>query len=109
MLVGGIAFETPASIDISDLAENYVSSNRSGYVHENFSQIELEELRKNMVRSYERWYYSMPQRAKRFMERAMYYMENPLYGRKRLGRAVGLVPPPRSEDVHLKVMQEEDA
>ena len=84
-----------ASIDISDLSENYVSSNRSGYVHENFTQVELEELRKNMVRSYERWYYSMPQRAKRFYERALYYMENPQFGRKRLGRAVGLVPPPR--------------
>jgi hypothetical protein len=66
-------------------------------------------MRKNMVRSYEKWYYGYSQRGKRFMERMMYYMENPLYGRKRLGRAVGLVPPPRSEDVHLKVMQEEDA
>jgi anaerobic magnesium-protoporphyrin IX monomethyl ester cyclase len=84
-----------ASIDISDLSENYVSSNRSGYKHENFSQIELEELRKNMVRSYEKWYYGMPQRVRRFYERALYYMENPKYGQKRLGRAVGLVPPPK--------------
>jgi len=84
-----------ASIDISDLSENYVSSNRSGYKHEHFTQIELEELRKNMVRSYERWYYSMPQRAKRFYERALYYMENPQYGRKRLGRMAGLVPAPK--------------
>ena len=84
-----------ASIDINDLSENYVSSNRSGYVHENFTQVELEELRKRIVRSYERWYYSMPQRAKRFYERALYYLENPVYGRKRLGRAVGLVPPPK--------------
>jgi len=84
-----------ANIDLSDLSENYVSSNRSGYQHEHFSQVELEELRKNMVRSYERWYYSMPQRAKRFYERALYYMENPQYGRKRLGRVLGLVPPPQ--------------
>ncbi|MEZ6004621.1 MAG: radical SAM protein [Planctomycetota bacterium] len=83
-----------ASIDIADLSENYVSSNRSGYKHEHFTQVELEELRKRMVRSYEKWYYSMPQRARRFYERALYYMENPHYGRKRLGRAVGLVPAP---------------
>jgi hypothetical protein len=47
-----------------------------------------------MVRSYERWYYGYGQRAKRFFERALYYMENPQFGRKRLGRALGLVPPP---------------
>jgi hypothetical protein len=56
--------------------------------------VELEELRKNMVRSYERWYYGYGQRARRFMERAMYYMENPQFGKKRLGRALGIVPPP---------------
>ncbi|HRV82938.1 MAG TPA: hypothetical protein P5218_16015, partial [Planctomycetota bacterium] len=83
-----------ASIDIADLSENYVSSNRSGYKHEHFTQVELEELRKRMVRSYEKWYYSMPQRARRFYERGLYYLENPHYGRKRLGRAVGLVPAP---------------
>jgi hypothetical protein len=83
-----------ASIVVSDLRENYVSSNRSAYVHEHFTQVELEELRKNMVRSYEKWYYGYGQRAKRFMERSMYYMENPQAGKKRLGRAVGLVPPP---------------
>lgn len=84
-----------ANIDISDLRENYVSSNRSAYVHENFSQVELEEMRKNMVRSYEKWYYAYGQRAKRFFERSMYYMENPNFGKKRLGRALGLVPAPR--------------
>ena len=84
-----------ANIDISDLRENYVSSNRSAYVHENFSQVELEEMRKNMVRSYEKWYYAYGQRARRFFERTMYYLENPNFGKKRLGRAVGLVPAPR--------------
>ena len=84
-----------ASIDVSDLRENYVSSNRSAYQHEHFGQLELEEMRKNMVRSYERWYYAYPQRARRFMERMFYYMENPQFGKKRLARAVGLVPPPR--------------
>ncbi len=84
-----------AAIDVEDLRENYVSSNRSAYCHEHFSQVELEELRKNMVRSYEKWYYGYNQRAKRFLERSMYYLENPQFGRKRLGRALGLVPPPK--------------
>ncbi len=88
-----------ANIDLTDLSENYVSSNRSAYKHEHFTQVELEELRKNMVRSYEQWYYGYPRRAKRFMERMLYYLENPVYGRKRIGRAVGLVPPPRSSNV----------
>ncbi len=83
-----------ANIDLTDLRENYVSSNRSAYQHEHFNQVELEELRKNMVRSYERWYYGYGQRARRFMERTLYYLENPQFGRKRLGRALGLVPPP---------------
>ena len=93
-----------ANIDAEDLRENYVSSNRSAYKHEHFTQLELEELRKNMVRSYERWYYGYGQRSRRFMERMLYYMENPLFGRKRLGRAMGLVPPPQSENVMRKVM-----
>ena len=95
-----------ANIDLSDLTENYVSSNRSAYKHEHFTQVELEEMRKNMVRSYERWYYGYPQRSRRFMERALYYLENPQFGKKRLGRALGLVPPPRSENVHDQVRAE---
>ena len=88
-----------ANIDVADLRENYVSSNRSAYKHEHFSQLELEEMRKNMVRNYERWYYAYPQRMKRVMERTMYYLENPLFARKRLGRALGIVPPPKSSNV----------
>ena len=83
-----------ANIDVSDLSENYVSSNRSAYKHENFTQIELEELRKDMVRRYERWYYAMPQRMRRLWDRGLYYMENPTLGRKRVGRMLGLVPAP---------------
>ena len=95
-----------ANIDLTDLSENYVSSNRSAYKHEHFTQVELEELRKNMVRSYERWYYGYGQRARRFMERSLYYLENPAFGRKRLGRAFGLVPPPTSSNVASRVMEE---
>ena len=90
-----------ANIDLTDLRDNYVSSNRSAYVHEHFSQLELEELRKNMVRSYEKWYYAYPQRARRFIERSMYYLENPEFAKKRVGRAVGIVPPPSNKIDHL--------
>ena len=38
------------------------------------------------------------------MERALYYVENPQFGKKRVGRALGLVPPPKSANVHDKVM-----
>lgn len=37
----------------------------------------------------------------------MYYMENPTYGRKRLGRAFGLVPPPQSSNVMLQARDRE--
>ena len=80
---------------MEDLQENYVSSNRSAYKHEHFSQIELEELRKAMVRRYERWYNAMPQRVRRQYERILYYAENPVFVRKRLGRALGIVPEPK--------------
>lgn len=92
-----------ASIDVSDLTENYVSSNRSAYKHENFTQIELEELRKQMVRNYERWYYSYPARARRVWERGLYYLENPTYMKKRIGRAMGLVQRDRSVRPHEHV------
>ena len=39
----------------------------------------------------------------------MYYMENPQFGKKRLGRAFGLVPPPKSQNVATRVMQEAKA
>jgi radical SAM superfamily enzyme YgiQ (UPF0313 family) len=90
-----------ANIDLTDLRDNYVSSNRSAYVHEHFSQIQLEEIRKNMVRNYEKWYYGYPQRARRLIERSMYYLENPLFAKKRVGRALGLVPPPTNKIDHL--------
>jgi radical SAM superfamily enzyme YgiQ (UPF0313 family) len=90
-----------ANIDLTDLRDNYVSSNRSAYVHEHFTQIQLEEIRKNMVRNYERWYYGYPQRARRMIERTMYYLENPLFAKKRVGRALGLVPPPSNKIDHL--------
>ena len=83
-----------ANIDVSDLSENYVSSNRSAYKHENFTQVQLEELRKDMVRRYERWYYAMPQRMRRVWDRGLYYLENPVLGRKRIGRMLGVVPAP---------------
>ena len=55
--------------------------------------------RKNMVRSYERWYYAMPQRVRRSFERASYYLENPAFLKKRLGRALGVVAAPKRHSV----------
>lgn len=107
-LVGTESWEGyQANIDVEDLRENYVSSNRSAYRHEHFSGLELEELRKDLVRRYERWYYAYPQRTRRFMERMMYYMENPTFGRKRIGRALGIVPPPQSSNVMLQARDRE--
>ena len=92
-----------ANIDITDLRENYVSSNRSAYMHEHFSQVELEELRKTMVRNYEKWYYSYPARMRRVLERTAYYLENPDFAKKRVGRLFGIVPESRAVHAHLKV------
>ena len=66
-----------------------MSSNRSAYKHENFSQVELEELRKDMVRNYERWYYTMGARNRRLFERCLFYAENPTFLKKRIGRLFG--------------------
>ena len=49
-----------ASIDVDDLRENYVSSNRSAYVHEHFSQVELEELRKLLPQAVRVWLRGRP-------------------------------------------------
>ncbi len=81
-----------ARINIDDLTENYVSSNRSAYTHEHFTQEELEEVKRDLVRSYERWYNSTNQKMARYMDRVRFYLENPRQGSNRLKRAVGLRP-----------------
>ncbi|MDG1498440.1 MAG: radical SAM protein [Planctomycetota bacterium] len=89
-LIGTESWDTnAANIDTDNIAENYVSSNRSAYKHENFSQVELEELRKDMVRNYERWYYTMGARNRRLFERCLFYAENPTFLKKRIGRLFG--------------------
>ena len=89
-LIGTESWDTnAANIDTDNIAENYVSSNRSAYKHENFSQVELEELRKDMVRNYERWYYTMSARNRRIYERCLFYAENPTFLKKRIGRLFG--------------------
>jgi radical SAM superfamily enzyme YgiQ (UPF0313 family) len=81
-----------ARINIDDLTENYVSSNRSAYTHEHFSQEELETIKRDLVRSYERWYNSTNQRVTRYVDRVRFYLENPQQGAKRFKRAIGLHP-----------------
>lgn len=81
-----------ARINIDDLTENYVSSNRSAYSHEHFTQEELEEIKRDLVRSYERWYNGTNQKIARYFDRVRFYLENPQQGANRLKRAAGLRP-----------------
>ncbi|MCB9883622.1 MAG: B12-binding domain-containing radical SAM protein [Planctomycetes bacterium] len=76
-----------AYIDVEDLADNYVSSNRSAYCHDHFTQEELETIKRDLVDQYQRWYHSWPQRTRRYVDRVRYYVENPEEGWKRVKRA----------------------
>ena len=78
-----------AYIDIEDLTENYVSSSRSAYCHDHFTQQELEDIKRDLIARYDRWYHSYPQRTRRYLTRVLYYLENPEEGMKRLRRALG--------------------
>jgi radical SAM superfamily enzyme YgiQ (UPF0313 family) len=88
-----------ARINIDDLTENYVSSNRSAYSHEHFTQEELEETKRDLVRSYERWYNSTNQKMVRYMDRVRFYLENPQQGTNRVKRALGLRPVAKAQKV----------
>ncbi len=99
------SFETYKDrIDPNLVFTEYVDSDRSPYIHENFSNDELNHIRRRMVADYERWYGAAPQRLRRFLARVRFYLENPVLGRKRLQRAFGLdgrrqAPAPRAPDV----------
>ncbi|MBK9384060.1 MAG: B12-binding domain-containing radical SAM protein [Planctomycetes bacterium] len=88
-LVGTPSWEQlRAYIDTEDLSENYVSSNRSAYAHDHFSQDELERIKRELIERYERWYHGPLPKLKRSFERLRYYLENPSEGRSRLARAL---------------------
>ena len=44
---------------------------------------------------------------RRVLERTMYYLENPVFARKRVGRAIGIVPPPQSSNVMQRANETE--
>lgn len=75
-------------IDPTLVKTEYVDSDRSPYIHENFTNDELNEVKRKLVEDYEAWYDSAPARWRRFMSRMRYYMENRDEGKARLARAL---------------------
>lgn len=79
-------------IDQQLVFTEYVDSERSPYMHENFGNDELNRIRRKMVSDYERWYNQPTQRAMRWIARFQYYFENLEEGKSRVKRAFGLGP-----------------
>jgi radical SAM superfamily enzyme YgiQ (UPF0313 family) len=74
-------------IDPNLVKTEYVDSDRSPYIHENFSNDDLNRIKRNLVEEYEAWYESRPARTRRFLARLRYYWENKDEGKARLARA----------------------
>ncbi len=74
-------------IDPDLVRTEYVDSDRSPYIHEHFSNDELNRMKRDLVEDYEAWYESTPARLRRFLYRLRYYVENPDEGKARLARA----------------------
>ena len=75
-------------IDPTLVKTEYVDSDRSPYIHENFDNDQLNMIKRKLVEEYEAWYESTPARWKRFLSRVRYYMENRDEGKARLARAL---------------------
>jgi radical SAM superfamily enzyme YgiQ (UPF0313 family) len=75
-------------IDPTLVKTEYVDSDRSPYIHENFTNDELNMVKRKLVEEYEAWYESTPARWKRFWTRMRYYAENRDEGKARLARAL---------------------
>jgi radical SAM superfamily enzyme YgiQ (UPF0313 family) len=75
-------------IDPTLVKTEYVDSDRSPYIHENFTNDELNQIKRKLVEEYEAWYDSAPARWRRFVARIRYYLENRDEGKARLARAV---------------------
>jgi len=88
-LTATASFEKYASrIDPDLVRTEYVDSDRSPYMHENFSNDELNAVKRKLVEDYEAWYDSTPAKLRRFMYRIRYYIENwDDEGKARLARA----------------------
>jgi radical SAM superfamily enzyme YgiQ (UPF0313 family) len=74
-------------IDPSLVKTEYVDSDRSPYIHENFDNDALNRIKRNLVEEYETWYDSRAARVRRFLARMRYYWENKDEGKARLARA----------------------
>lgn len=74
-------------IDPELVLTEYVDSDRSPYIHENFSNDDLNRIKRTLVEDYEAWYESAPARRRRFLARMRYYWENKDEGKARLARA----------------------
>lgn len=74
-------------IDPNLVKTEYVDSDRSPYIHENFDNDALNRIKRNLVEEYEAWYDSRPARTRRFLARVRYYWENKDEGKARLARA----------------------
>jgi len=74
-------------IDPDLVRTEYVDSDRSPYMHENFDNDELNRIKRDLVEEYEAWYESTPAKVRRFLYRIRYYVENPDEGKARLARA----------------------
>ncbi len=75
-------------IDPSLVKTEYVDSDRSPYIHENFDNDALNRIKRSLVEDYEAWYEAGPARRRRFLSRIQYYIENPDEGKARLARAL---------------------
>jgi radical SAM superfamily enzyme YgiQ (UPF0313 family) len=88
-------------IDPDLVRTEYVDSDRSPYIHENFSNDELNAIKRRLVEDYEGWYESFPARATRWLYRVRYYIENwDDEGKARVLRAlrIGKVNTPTTAD-----------
>ena len=74
-------------IDPTLVKTEYVDSDRSPYIHENFDNDTLNRIKRTLVEEYEAWYDTRPARARRFLARMRYYWENKDEGKARLARA----------------------
>ncbi|MGQ0552202.1 MAG: B12-binding domain-containing radical SAM protein [Planctomycetota bacterium] len=74
-------------IDPDLVRTEYVDSDRSPYIHENFNNDELNRIKRELVEQYEAFYESRPARTRRFLARLRYYWENKDEGKARLARA----------------------
>lgn len=81
-------------IDPELVRTEYVDSDRSPYMHENFSNDELNAIKRKMVEEYEEWYESFPARVRRYLYRIRYYIENwEDEGKARVARAFRIGKP----------------